>query len=119
MGFQTKLTYPEQQRVFRMIPGLEQAEFVRLGSMHRNTFINAPTVLDPFLRMKSQPRILFAGQITGVEGYVESAAMGLLAGISMACRVQGRRFQPPPATTAASAGAVETSQSDSAAASVA
>jgi len=84
VGFQTKLTYPEQQRVFRMIPGLEQAEFVRLGSMHRNTFINAPTVLDPFLRMKSQPRILFAGQITGVEGYVESAATGFISGINAA-----------------------------------
>ena len=80
VGFQTKLTYPEQKRVFRMIPGLENAEFARLGSMHRNTFINAPTVLGPTLRMKTAPRILFAGQITGVEGYVESAATGFQIG---------------------------------------
>lgn len=82
VGFQTKLTYPEQKRIFRMIPGLEQAEFVRLGSMHRNTFINAPLILTETLRMKSDPRIIFAGQITGVEGYVESAATGFLAGLT-------------------------------------
>lgn len=84
VGFQTKLTYPEQKRIFRMIPGLEQAEFVRLGSMHRNTFINAPSILTKSLQMQSDPRIIFAGQITGVEGYVESAATGFLAGITAA-----------------------------------
>ena len=84
VGFQTKLTYPEQKRIFRMIPGLQQAEFVRLGSMHRNTFINAPRILTKSLQMLSKPRILFAGQITGVEGYVESAATGFLAGINAA-----------------------------------
>jgi methylenetetrahydrofolate--tRNA-(uracil-5-)-methyltransferase len=84
VGFQTKLTYPEQKRIFRMIPGLQQAEFVRLGSMHRNTFINAPRILSKSLQMLSEPRILFAGQITGVEGYVESAATGFLAGINAA-----------------------------------
>jgi len=81
VGFQTKLTWPEQKRVFRMIPGLEQAEFVRLGSMHRNTFVNAPALLAPSQQLKAEPRIVFAGQITGVEGYVESAASGFLAGI--------------------------------------
>lgn len=103
VGFQTKLTYPEQQRVFRMIPGLEQAEFVRLGSMHRNTFINAPTVLDPTLRMKSEPRILFAGQITGVEGYVESAASGFVAGVNaalLALHGPDAKLPVPPAATA-------------------
>ena len=88
VGFQTKLTYGEQRRVFRMIPGLEKAEFVRLGSMHRNTFINSPTLLPPTLQLKGDPRIIFAGQITGVEGYVESAASGFLAGINAACLAQ-------------------------------
>ncbi|MDH4224116.1 MAG: methylenetetrahydrofolate--tRNA-(uracil(54)-C(5))-methyltransferase (FADH(2)-oxidizing) TrmFO [Deltaproteobacteria bacterium] len=80
VGFQTKMTWPEQQRVFRTIPGLEQAEFARLGSMHRNTFINSPGLLDENLALKSRPRIHFAGQVAGVEGYMESAAMGLYAG---------------------------------------
>ena len=84
VGFQTKLTYGDQRRVFRMIPGLEGVEFIRLGSMHRNTFINSPTLLLPTQQLKSDPRIIFAGQITGVEGYVESAASGFLAGISAA-----------------------------------
>jgi len=84
VGFQTKLTWPEQRRVFRMIPGLEQAEFVRLGSMHRNTFINAPALLLPTQQLKRDQRLFFAGQITGVEGYVESAASGFLAGINAA-----------------------------------
>jgi len=103
VGFQTKLTYPEQQRVFRMIPGLEQAEFVRLGSMHRNTFINAPTLLAPDLRMKGEPRILFAGQITGVEGYVESAASGFIAGVNaalLALHGPDAKLPVPPAATA-------------------
>src|SRR5213075_1300587 len=80
VGFQTKLKHGEQARIFRMIPGLEQAEFARLGGLHRNTFINAPQLLDGTLRLKSAPHIRFAGQITGCEGYVESAAIGLLAG---------------------------------------
>jgi methylenetetrahydrofolate--tRNA-(uracil-5-)-methyltransferase len=99
VGFQTKLTWPEQRRVFRMIPGLEGAEFVRLGSMHRNTFINSPALLDVTQRLKSDRRIFFAGQITGVEGYVESAASGFLAGIAAAALVQGQPVpQPPPET---------------------
>jgi methylenetetrahydrofolate--tRNA-(uracil-5-)-methyltransferase len=103
VGFQTKLTYPEQQRIFRMIPGLQQAEFVRLGSMHRNTFINAPQILTATLQMKKDPRILFAGQITGVEGYVESAATGFLAGITAALLTEhgpDAAIPVPPATTA-------------------
>ena len=80
VGFQTKMKYAEQTRVFRMIPGLENAEFARLGGLHRNTFINSPRLLDEQLRLKARPNIRFAGQITGVEGYVESAAIGLLAG---------------------------------------
>lgn len=100
VGFQTKLTWPEQRRVFRMIPGLEQAEFGRLGSMHRNTYINAPQLLLPTCQMKEEPRLLFAGQITGVEGYVESAASGFLAGVNAARLVRGREPVVPPATTA-------------------
>ncbi len=84
VGFQTKLTYPEQKRIFRMIPGLENAEFVRLGSMHRNTFINSPALLDCRMRLRTDERIMFAGQITGVEGYIESIASGYLAGILVA-----------------------------------
>jgi len=93
VGFQTKLTWPEQRRIFRMIPGLEAAEFVRLGSMHRNTFINSPALLLPTQQLKKHPRIFFAGQITGVEGYVESAASGFLAGITAANIIRG---EPPP-----------------------
>lgn len=93
VGFQTRLTWPEQRRVFGMIPGLENAEFARLGVMHRNTFLNSPGFLDDTFRVLGQPRISFAGQITGVEGYVESAASGLLAGLSTAYREQGR--EPP------------------------
>ncbi len=100
VGFQTKLTYPEQKRIFRMIPGLENAEFVRLGSMHRNTFINSPHLLHDTLQLKSDPRILFAGQITGVEGYVESAASGFLAGINATVLSRGSSPFVPPATTA-------------------
>jgi methylenetetrahydrofolate--tRNA-(uracil-5-)-methyltransferase len=100
VGFQTKLTYGEQRRVFRMIPGLENAEFVRLGSMHRNTFINSPALLEITQQLKSDPRIFFAGQITGVEGYVESAASGFLAGIATAALLQGQPISLPPAETA-------------------
>ncbi len=99
VGMQTRLTYPEQKRILRMIPGLEHAEFVRLGSMHRNTFINAPQLLLPTLQLKNEPRILFAGQITGVEGYAESASMGFLAGVSAAgLTLGGETPIPPPAT---------------------
>jgi methylenetetrahydrofolate--tRNA-(uracil-5-)-methyltransferase len=100
VGFQTKLTWPDQKRLFRTIPGLEQAEFVRLGAMHRNTFINAPRVLNRFLQLKNHPRILFAGQITGVEGYVESTACGLLAGTFLAELCHDRHPVLPPPTTA-------------------
>ncbi|WP_299393645.1 methylenetetrahydrofolate--tRNA-(uracil(54)-C(5))-methyltransferase (FADH(2)-oxidizing) TrmFO [Pelagibius sp.] len=100
VGFQTKLKYGEQVRIFRTIPGLEQAEFARLGGLHRNTFINSPRLLDGELRLKAMPRLRFAGQITGVEGYVESAAVGLMAGRFAAAERQGQAFAPPPATTA-------------------
>jgi len=100
VGFQTKMRYGEQLRVLRMIPGLEHAEFFRLGSLHRNTFIRSPLLLDGTLRLKADPRILFAGQITGVEGYVESAAMGLMAGIFLADIACGRSPMAPPETTA-------------------
>ena len=100
VGFQTKLTHPEQRRIFRTIPGLENARFARLGSMHRNTFINSPVCLSETLQLRQAPNIFFAGQITGVEGYVESAASGFLAGLSAAACRLGRSFQPPPPTTA-------------------
>lgn len=100
VGFQTKMTWPEQRRVLRMIPGLEQAEFVRLGVMHRNTFINAPALLLPTQQLKSDPRILFAGQITGVEGYVESAGSGFLAGLTVAALAAGGQPVLPPGETA-------------------
>ena len=100
VGFQTKLKYGEQVEIFRTIPGLEKAEFARLGGLHRNTFINSPRLLDSELRLKTKPHIRFAGQITGVEGYVESAATGGLAGRMLAAELQGHKFNPPPATTA-------------------
>jgi methylenetetrahydrofolate--tRNA-(uracil-5-)-methyltransferase len=100
VGFQTKLKHGEQTRIFRMIPGLENASFARLGGLHRNTFINSPRLLDQTLRLKAEPRIRFAGQITGVEGYVESAAIGLLAGRFAAGELLGRAVEPPPTTTA-------------------
>jgi methylenetetrahydrofolate--tRNA-(uracil-5-)-methyltransferase len=100
VGFQTKMTYPEQRRVFRMIPGLERAEFVRLGSLHRNTFINAPAILMPSLQVIGRKRLLLAGQIVGVEGYVESAATGLLAGLNVARLLRGDAPLAPPRTTA-------------------
>ena len=100
VGFQTKLKHGEQTRIFRMIPGLERAEFARLGGLHRNTFLNSPRLLDAELRLKAMPRLRFAGQITGVEGYVESAAVGLLAGRFAAAERRGHAVAPPPATTA-------------------
>ena len=100
VGFQTKLKHGEQTRVFRMIPGLENASFARLGGIHRNTFLNSPKLLDRELRLKVMPRLRFAGQITGVEGYVESAAVGLLTGQMAAHEVKGETFSPPPVTTA-------------------
>jgi methylenetetrahydrofolate--tRNA-(uracil-5-)-methyltransferase len=100
VGFQTKLKYGEQSRVFRMIPGLENAEFAKLGGLHRNTYLDSPRLLDGELRLKADPRLRFAGQITGVEGYVESAAIGLLAGRFAAAQALGRTLPPPPPTTA-------------------
>lgn len=100
VGFQTKLKHGAQAEIFKRIPGLEQAVFARLGGIHRNTFLNSPRVLDASLRLKAQPRLRFAGQITGVEGYVESAAMGLLAGRFAAAEALGRAPIPPPQTTA-------------------
>ncbi|PZU17624.1 MAG: FADH(2)-oxidizing methylenetetrahydrofolate--tRNA-(uracil(54)-C(5))-methyltransferase TrmFO [Citromicrobium sp.] len=100
VGFQTKLKYSAQVELFRTIPGLEKAEFARLGGLHRNTFLNSPTLLDRQLRLRAAPHIRFAGQITGCEGYVESGAVGLLAGIMTACELAGRSWQAPPRTTA-------------------
>jgi methylenetetrahydrofolate--tRNA-(uracil-5-)-methyltransferase len=100
VGFQTKLRHAEQVRLFRTIPGLENAEFARLGGLHRNTFLNSPQLLDPSLRLKAAPHIRFAGQITGCEGYVESAAVGLLAGRFWAAERAGAQLTPPPVTTA-------------------
>ena len=100
VGFQTKLKHAEQVRLFRTIPGLERAEFARLGGLHRNTFLNSPRLLDPLLRLKAAPHVRFAGQITGVEGYVESAAIGLLAGRFAAAEAKGEAAAPPPAETA-------------------
>ena len=100
VGFQTKMKYGAQSTVFKMIPGLENASFARLGGIHRNTFINSPTLLDDQMRLKSKPHIRFAGQITGVEGYVESAAMGLLAGRLAAAEITGRTISSPPQDSA-------------------
>ncbi|MCI0526632.1 MAG: methylenetetrahydrofolate--tRNA-(uracil(54)-C(5))-methyltransferase (FADH(2)-oxidizing) TrmFO, partial [Nitrospira sp.] len=100
VGFQTKLKWPEQKRVFRMIPGLEKAEFLRLGSVHRNTFINAPLLLRETLQSRQNEKLFFAGQIVGVEGYVEAASMGLLAGMNAARLIQNRPLVVPPQTTA-------------------
>ena len=99
VGFQTRLRYPEQQRVFRMIPGLESAEFLRFGSIHRNSYLNAPATLSPHLSLRDDPRTLFAGQLTGVEGYTESTATGLLAGINLARLLAGDEAVVPPPTT--------------------
>ena len=100
VGFQTKLKYGAQTDIFRMIPGLQNAQFARLGGLHRNTFLNSPKLLDRQLRLKAMPRLRFAGQVTGVEGYVESAAMGLLAGRLAAAQALGRDLVPPPPETA-------------------
>ncbi|EIZ80324.1 glucose inhibited division protein Gid [Novosphingobium sp. Rr 2-17] len=100
VGFQTKLKHAEQVRLFRTIPGLENAEFARLGGLHRNTFLNSPVLLDRQLRLKTAPHVRFAGQITGCEGYVESAAVGLMAGLMTAGELAGREWQTPPRTTA-------------------
>lgn len=100
VGFQTKLKHAAQVEVFRTIPGLQNAQFARLGGLHRNTFINSPRLLDSQLRLKAEPRVRFAGQVTGVEGYVESAAMGLLAGRFAAAEALGRPIEPPPLATA-------------------
>src|SRR5689334_20268189 len=99
VGFQTRLRYPEQQRVFRLIPGLESAEFLRFGSIHRNSYINSPAALSPYLSLRDHPTTLFAGQLTGVEGYTESSATGLLAGINLSRLVVGEDPVIPPPTT--------------------
>jgi methylenetetrahydrofolate--tRNA-(uracil-5-)-methyltransferase len=103
VGFQTKMKYGAQTSVLKMVPGLQDASFARLGGIHRNTFINSPTLLDDQMRLKSHPHIRFAGQITGVEGYVESAAMGLLAGRMAAAEIKGQTLPPPPPETATGA----------------
>ncbi len=100
VGFQTRMKWPDQKRVFRMIPGLENAEFERLGSVHRNTFVNSPLVLSDELALKSRPGVYLAGQVSGVEGYVESAACGLVIGRLLAAKLRDRAFSFPPATTA-------------------
>ena len=99
VGFQTRLRYPEQQRVFRMIPGLENAEFLRFGSIHRNSYINSPAALSPHLALRDRPTTLFAGQLTGVEGYTESSATGILAGINLSRMLNGLEPRVPPPTT--------------------
>lgn len=100
VGFQTKMTYPEQKRIFRTLPGLESAEFVRYGSVHRNTYLHAPQLLEKTLQLKKESRVFVAGQITGVEGYVESAAMGLWAGLSISAFLSNDALPSPPSTTA-------------------
>jgi methylenetetrahydrofolate--tRNA-(uracil-5-)-methyltransferase len=100
VGFQTKLKYGAQQRIFRSIPGLETAEFARFGGLHRNTFLNSPKLLDAQLRLRAAPRLRFAGQMTGCEGYVESASIGLIAGLFAAANARGAELAPPPPTTA-------------------
>jgi methylenetetrahydrofolate--tRNA-(uracil-5-)-methyltransferase len=100
VGFQTRLTWPEQKRIFRQLPGLAEAEFLRMGQIHRNTFLDAPRLLGPDLSLRAEPRVFFAGQISGVEGYVESTACGYLASLAVWARIGGPEFAPPPATTA-------------------
>jgi methylenetetrahydrofolate--tRNA-(uracil-5-)-methyltransferase len=100
VGFQTKLKYGAQQQIFRTIPGLQNAEFARLGGLHRNTFLNSPKLLDSQLRLRAEPRLRFAGQITGCEGYVESASIGLIAGLYAAADARAQSLAPPPSTTA-------------------
>jgi methylenetetrahydrofolate--tRNA-(uracil-5-)-methyltransferase len=100
VGFQTQLKWGEQERVLRLIPGLEHAEFVRFGMVHRNTYVNSPAVLTDTWRVRSRPSLLLAGQMSGVEGYVESAASGLMAGLTAAAMVKGEPVVPAPPTTA-------------------
>jgi methylenetetrahydrofolate--tRNA-(uracil-5-)-methyltransferase len=100
VGFQTRMKYPDQSRVFRMIPGLEEADFLRFGSVHRNTFVDAPELLTGEMELRARPGVYLAGQISGVEGYVESAAGGLLCAVMLADRLHGREVRRPPATTA-------------------
>ncbi len=100
VGFQTRLTWPEQKRIFGMIPGLEKAEWVRMGQIHRNTFVDSPRLLSKDLSLKAEPRVFLAGQIAGVEGYVESTACGYLTALAVHARLSGRPFTPPPAETA-------------------
>jgi len=100
VGFQNHLKFPEQARILRMIPGLENAEFLCFGQMHRNTYINAPRVLDADLRLRAAPNVFIAGQLSGVEGYVECIATGFLAGVALAQQVAGAGFTPPPRSTA-------------------
>ncbi|HEY1086838.1 MAG TPA: methylenetetrahydrofolate--tRNA-(uracil(54)-C(5))-methyltransferase (FADH(2)-oxidizing) TrmFO, partial [Archangium sp.] len=100
VGFQTRLTWPEQKRIFALIPGLQNAEWVRMGQIHRNTFLDSPRLLSPDFSLKNAPRLFFAGQITGVEGYVESTACGYLTATALHARLTGTPFVPPPATTA-------------------
>jgi methylenetetrahydrofolate--tRNA-(uracil-5-)-methyltransferase len=100
VGFQTRLTWPEQKRIFALIPGLQHAEWVRMGQIHRNTFIDSPRLLSRELSLKADPRVFFAGQISGVEGYVESTACGYLVALALHARLSGLPFEPPPATTA-------------------
>jgi len=114
VGFQTKLTWLEQERIFRMIPGLEHARFARMGSIHRNTYIHSPSLLSPSLQFRSKPDIFFAGQISGVEGYMESTAMGLLAGLNAALILEGKSPAPPPRETAIGALAHYITSSESA-----
>ena len=112
VGFQTRMKWPEQKRVLALIPGFEKAEFVRLGQVHRNTFVNAPRHLDPFYRVRRSPRVRLAGQITGVEGYLESAASGLAIAIYLALQLQGIDPEPFPSTTALGALARHLTESD-------
>jgi methylenetetrahydrofolate--tRNA-(uracil-5-)-methyltransferase len=100
VGFQTRLAYPEQQRIFRMIPGLGNAEFLRFGSIHRNSYVDAPRLLGPTLELRARPNVRLAGQITGVEGYIESTAMGLVAARFAAGELQGRWVVAPPPESA-------------------
>lgn len=100
VGFQTRLRYPEQKRIFSTLPALQGARFLRYGSLHRNTYVNAPRLLRTTLQLKRHPNVFLAGQLTGVEGYLESAAIGLLAGINAAAAIRGEPVPPPPATTA-------------------
>ena len=100
VGFQTRMTYGEQGRVFRMIPGLEECEILRFGSVHRNTFVNAPALLDGRMQLRARPNVYLAGQVTGVEGYVESCAGGFLCALMLSQALRGEAVAPPPDTTA-------------------